>query len=181
MPERGTIAMVSAVIIRASLPAPLERLRRRSVADANQGVPAHMTLLYPFVEATALDSSIRRQLASIARAHMPIDYRLAGPAAWPDTIYIAVDPAEPFQALQADLAGAFAAYPIYGREAGFAFVPHVTIAEGRFIENPRVIRSPAWDSLPAAGRADAIEVIAEDPDGRWRLQWRMRLGPGAPR
>jgi len=169
------------VIVRATLPAPLERLRRRSVEDANVGMPAHLTLLYPFVEPMALEPSIRERLASIARSHAPIDYRLVGRAAWPDTTYIAIDPADPFRALQADLAAGFTAYPIYGRAAGFEFVPHLTIAEGAAIDDLSVVRSPAWDSLPATGRAEGIEVIAEDRGGRWRLRWRIRLGRGAPR
>jgi hypothetical protein len=40
----------SAVIVRGiAVPAPLERLRRRSVEDANSGMPAHVTLLYPVI------------------------------------------------------------------------------------------------------------------------------------
>ena len=166
----------SAVIVRARLPAGLERLRRRSVADAAEGVPAHLTLLYPFVQTSSLDVVVRRTIAAVAARHAPFDYRLDRAARWPDTIYVAVAPVEPFIALQTDLARAFPDYPIYGEPPGFAFVPHVTIAEGSSVEDPATVRDPGWTDLPRAAHASAIEVIASDGGG-WRRVWRVRLRP----
>jgi 2'-5' RNA ligase len=165
----------SAVILRARLPAGLERLRRRSLADAADSVPAHLTMLYPFVEPDALDASVRRRIAAAAASHGPFDYRLLAAARWPDTVYVAVAPVEPLVALQADLAAAFPDYPIYGKPAGFAFVPHVTIAEGASIDDPATLTDPAWAQLPRHARASALEVIAGDGRG-WRLVWRVGLG-----
>jgi 2'-5' RNA ligase len=170
----------SAVIIRARLPAGLERRRRRSIADAADGVPAHLTLLYPFVDPAELDDAIRGRIAAVAANHEPFDYRLVGEARWPDTVYVAVAPADPFVTLQADLGAAFPDYPIYGEPAGFAFVPHVTIAEGPSTEDPATAADPAWAMLPRPGRATALEVIASDGH-RWRLVWRLRLGRRGPR
>jgi 2'-5' RNA ligase len=164
----------SAVIIRTRLPAGLERLRRRSVTDAADGVPAHLTLLYPFVEPGGLDPDVRRAIASVAGRHAPFDFRLAGPGRWPDTIYVAVTPSAPFVALQADLAAVFPAYPIYGKPSDFAFVPHVTVAEGSTVDDPATIADRAWVALPRPARADALEVIADDGGGS-RLVWRVRL------
>lgn len=166
--------MPSAVIVRTRLPAGLERLRRRSVADSEDGVPAHLTLLYPFVEPAGLDAEVRRTIASVAGRHAPFDFRLAGPGRWPDTIYVAVMPADPFVALQADLAAAFPAYPIYGKPSSFAFVPHVTVAEGSTVDDPATIGDPGWAVLPRPSRAEALEVIADDGGGS-RLVWRVRL------
>jgi 2'-5' RNA ligase len=165
----------SAVIVRARLPAGLERLRRRSVVDAAKGVPAHLTLLYPFVEPSSLDVVVRRAITAVAARHAPFDYRLDRAARWPDTIYVAVTPVEPFVALETDLARAFPDYPIYGEPPGFTFVPHVTIAEGSSIDDAATARDPGWAELPRAAHASAIEVIASDRGG-WRLVWRVRLG-----
>jgi 2'-5' RNA ligase len=164
----------SAVIIRTRLPAGLERLRQRSVMDAQDGVPAHLTLLYPFIEPAGLDAGVRRTIVAVAGRHAPIDFHLAGPARWPDTIYVAVTPADPFVALQADLAATFPAYPIYGKPADFAFVPHVTVAEGLTVDDPATLADPGWATLPQPARAAALEVIADDGGGS-RLVWRIRL------
>jgi 2'-5' RNA ligase len=102
--------------------------------------------------------------------------------AWPDTVYVAVRPEARFAELQRDLQAAFPAYPIYGRGSDFEFVPHITIAEGSAIEDPSTAADSALRALPRVGRADALEVIAARPDGRWRVVWRIRLGRsgGAP-
>jgi hypothetical protein len=88
---------------------------------------------------------------------------------------VAVTPAEPFVALQADLAAAFPGYPIYGEGSGFAFVPHVTVAEGSTAADPASIADPAWATLPHPVRAVALDVIADEGAGS-RLVWRVRLG-----
>jgi 2'-5' RNA ligase len=172
--------MPSAVNVRAHLPAGLERLRRAHVADDAHGVPAHLTMLYPFIEGADLTSEVRRDLEHVARERHQFDYVLRGSAIWPDTLYVAVEPTRPFVALQAALQAAFPAYPIYGREATFEFVPHVTIVEGPDVDDPAVRTAGAWRALPVPARATAIELIATRPDGVWRLIWRIPLGVASP-
>ena len=167
--------MSTAVIVRAHLPAALESLRRRSVADAADGLPAHLTMLHPFIEWDALGPEIGRAIASIAEVHAPFAYRMTGPHRWPDAIYVAVDPGDPFVRLQADLAAAFPAFPIYGEPASFVFVPHITVAEGPAVDDPRTIDDPAWADLPSASLASRLEVIATD-GGPWELILSLPLG-----
>jgi 2'-5' RNA ligase len=171
------LAVASAVIVRARLPVGLERLRRRGVGggEGARGVPAHVTLLHPFVG--DLDPSIRREVATVAARHAPFNYTMTGPARWPDTIYVAVEPIEPFVRLQADLAAAFPAYPIYGEGSGFEFTPHITIADGRAVEREDSMTRDAWAALPMSARAAWLEVIASD-GAQWDLVWRMPLGGG---
>ena len=178
-PDFGAPSERSAVIVRARLPGALERLRRESVGDAAAGVPAHLTMLYPFVEPDRLTGAVRDRIAGIAPAHRPFEYQLAARAVWPDTVYVRVDPEMRFVRLQADLARAFPAYPIYGTDATFEFVPHVTVAEGEGIARATPAH-PAWTTLPRTGRASSVEVIARGDDGRWRLIWRVPLGRMSP-
>lgn len=91
-------------------------------------------------------------------------------------MYVAVEPVGPFVALQAELADTFPTFPIYGRSAGFRYVPHVTIAEGGSLDETILLADPAWLRLPARGRATALEVIARGGDDRWRTTWRVPLG-----
>jgi 2'-5' RNA ligase len=172
--------MPSAVVVRAGLPASLERLRRRLVGNAAEGVPAHLTLLHPFIEPASLDLPVRRRLAEVAARHPAFDYRQVGMAEWPDAIYVAVEPAEPFARLQRDLQAAFPTWPIYGAGSDFEFVPHITIADrdGRLEHGVRA--APAWRALPRSDRAASIDVIATQPDGRWRVVWRIPLGARTP-
>ena len=168
--------MPSAVIVRAHLPAGLERLRRRLVGNAADGVPAHMTLLHPFVEPRDLDSAVRRRLGAVVAQHSSFEYHLSEMATWPLAVYVAVRPVEPFARLQRNLQAAFPDFPIYGEPAGFGFVPHVTIADRDHVAEPGLATDPAWAALPRPSRATAIELIGTDAGGRWRLIWRIPLG-----
>jgi 2'-5' RNA ligase len=168
--------MPSAVIVRAHLPSGLEGLRRRRVFSATVGVPAHATLLHPFIEPERLGPPVRRRLREVAATHQPFDYRLAWMAEWPDAIYVAVEPVEPFVRLQRDLQAAFPDWPIYGADGTFEFEPHITVADRQGKLEPGIREDPAWRALPRPTRAESIDVIATGPDGRWRLVWRIPLG-----
>lgn len=168
--------MPSAVIVRAHLPPGLEGLRRRLVGNAAVGVPAHATLLHPFVEPEDLAPAVRRRLREVAAAHRPFDYRQDRMAEWPDAIYVAVEPVAPFVRLHRDLQAAFPDWPIYGAGAEFEFEPHITVADRQGKLEPGVREDAAWGALPRPARTEAIDVIATRPDGRWRLVWRIPLG-----
>lgn len=167
--------MTSAVIIRANLPPGLERLRLTHVSDAGDGVPPHLTLLYPFLPRDGLDTSVGREIASVAARHPAFDYAMTGAGRWPDTLYVAVEPAEPFIRLQADLAASFPAYPIYGTARDFQFTPHITVAEGPAVADAATAGDPAWDALPFPARAESLDVIAT-AGATWDLVWRVPLG-----
>jgi 2'-5' RNA ligase len=174
--DLGSPSERSAVIVRAALPTSLERVRRRSVWNAPDRVPAHLTMLYPFVAPDRLHSDVRIALAAVAARVAPFEYRLVGAAVWPQTVYVAVDPVEAFLALHRELQAAFPAFPIYGPDPGFDFVPHVTIAEGDAFDEAAILADPGWRLLPLARRAVAIEVITQPEGGRWRTIWRLPLG-----
>ncbi len=176
MPRLGPPSDGSAVVVRVTLPAGLEQLRRRSIGNAGDGVPAHATLLYPFVAPDRLRADVRGRVASVAAEHAAFDFSLAGPARWAGVIYVRLEPAQPFVRLQAALAGAFPEFPIYGPESDFEFVPHASVAEGKAADDRATMGDPAWTALPRPGRAVAIEVIAREPGGRWRTVWRIGLG-----
>jgi 2'-5' RNA ligase len=167
--------VTSAIIVRANLPPGLEHLRQTNVTDAAEGVPAHVTLLYPFVRRGELDPAVGRKIASVAARHAPFDYTMTGAARWPDTIYVAVEPVEPFVGLQADLAASFPDYPIYGEGSDFEFIPHITVAEGPAVDDAGTVADPAWAALPLPARAAWLDLIATD-GGRWDLVWRVPLG-----
>jgi 2'-5' RNA ligase len=162
--------------VRTTLPAGLERLRRDRIADAADGVPAHLTLLYPFVQPERLDGDVRARLGGVARDHPRFEYRLREAALWPDTVYVRVEPEAPFVHLQRALQAAFPEFPIYGPDWNLEFVPHVSIAEGHASGLASATADPAWGALPEVRQATRIDVIARGANGRWRTLWRIPLG-----
>jgi hydrogenase maturation protease len=165
-------ASETGLIIPVRLPAGLQSLRRRAIDDASHGLPAHVSLLYPFVPPDALDRPLRAAIVGAVGRHARFPYRLVGPARWPDVLYASVDGDGPFRALQADLAHEFPQFPIYG--GAFAFEPHVTIAKDLAATNTSLDGDPAWESLPATLVARSVELIVKDGSG-WRVHWRFRM------
>lgn len=164
----------TALIIRVELPAALAALRLRSDANAADGVPAHVTLLYPFAAPASLDDGVLGAVADIVGGHAAWQIVLGERRRWPDTLYVSVEPEAPVRALQAELAAAFPSLPLYG--GSFPFTPHVTIAEGPGALDPAVDADPAWEDLPFACEADAVEIIVHGGEGGWHVARRFPLG-----
>lgn len=53
----------SAIVVRIGLPPPLERVRRRLDHAAALGVPAHVTILYPWLPPGSLTGEARASLS----------------------------------------------------------------------------------------------------------------------
>lgn len=162
----------TALILPVHLPGALDELRRRASPDASSGLPAHVTLLYPFMPPESTNRPLRALIAEVLESHSSFSYTLTGPVRWPETLCALADPERPFHSLQGDLAMAFPTFPIYG--GAFPFVPHVTIADGESAGDPAIATDRAWASLPALFSAGRIELIVRDAS-RWRLKWRFLL------
>jgi len=165
----------SAIAIKVRLPRDLERFRVAHVQNAALGVPAHVTLVYPFVPAEQLDAAVRRRIARAVASQPPFSFRLSTVRRWPNTLYLAVDPAAPFEAMVRSIVAAFPEYPPYG--GAFPYVPHVTLAEGEESAIAELVAPP----LPAGRhRVTRVLLIAQGRDARWRLKWTFALPPVDP-
>jgi 2'-5' RNA ligase len=142
--------------------------------DAANGMPAHVTLLYPFAEPAALDEGLLGAVARTVAAHPACRLQLVESRRWPDTLYVAVEPEGSLRALQADLASAFPDFPLYG--VGVPFVPHISIAQGPLASDPGTLDDPAWRSLPAAAQASHVDLFVRQA-GRWHRRQRFPLHP----
>ena len=164
----------SAVIVRVPIPAPLERLRRRWDRAAGLGVPSHVTLLFPFRDASTLDGAARRVVAEVAAGQPPFNVRFGRIGRFPNVLYLAPEPAEPFRRLTHELASRFPDHPPYGG-AFDDVIPHLTIAENA--EAPfDTLEDQVQDALPIERSVAALEVLIQTPDGRWHGHWRVPLG-----
>jgi 2'-5' RNA ligase len=163
----------TALVLVVTLPPSLEALRRRSIADGAHGLPAHLTLLYPFAEEAQLDSGVLDVVAGIAARHRIPRLTLGEGRRFPDTLYASVEPDAPLRALHEELAAAFPTLPLYG--GAFAFIPHVSIVEGPAAADAAAFEDPAWAALPVTQDVDAIDLIT-GRDGRWATRYRFPLG-----
>jgi 2'-5' RNA ligase len=166
-------ARETALVLVVALPPALEALRVRSIEDAAAGVPAHITLLYPFAEEAQLSDDVLALVAGIAARHPVLHLTLGEGRRFPDTLYASVGPDARVRSLQVELAAAFPTLPLYGD--AFEFVPHVSIVEGPPAADPLALDDPAWRTLPVEQLVDAVDLITGQ-DGRWATRHRFPLG-----
>jgi 2'-5' RNA ligase len=146
-------------------------LRLAHDSSAQLGVPAHITILFPFAPPEEVDEDA---LAELVAAHPAFAFELASVEHFDDGVtYLAPVPAAPFAALTRDVATRWPEHPPYeGVIDVDDVVPHVTVGERRLELSP---------PLPIACRADAVLLIEEDdPGGIWRTRQSFPLGDSTP-
>ena len=151
-------------------------LRSRFDPVAALGVPAHITVLHPFMAPDAIDAAVRYRIGAIAAASAPFGFRLDTIARFAETLYLAPDPAVPFVALTQALAAAFPDWPPYGgRHAGV--IPHLTVAQvdaSRLDAIESELRA-ALGTRTIAAHCSEIALI-ENTSGRWEPMHAFPLG-----
>ena len=149
-------------------------------AAAALGVPAHVTVLYPFVPPERVDDAVISKLAAAVRSVAAFDITFAR-LRWFErsVLWLAPEPAGPFLALSAAVQRAFPGYvPYSGRHADV--VPHLTVGqdqpEGALESASRAIAP----SLPFAARVNAAVLMEGSLQPRsWRVAADLPLGvPG---
>ena len=60
------------------------------------GLPAHVTVLFPFRPVSGLGRSTARTLRDVASESRPFTFRLVRIGRFPDVVYLAPEPDEPF-------------------------------------------------------------------------------------
>jgi 2'-5' RNA ligase len=152
------------------------RYRDRYDPSARRNVPAHVTVLYPFMSPADVDAVVLRRLADIARAVPCFTYRLSRTKRFPVALYLDPEPADSYAALMDAVSRAFPDFPPF--EGKFAeVVPHVTVAHG---DEPLLceIEVELRIALPATGvpaRCHEL-VLIENSSGRWEQMHAFPLG-----
>lgn len=102
--------------------------REQYDSSAKLGVPAHITVLYPFVPPELIDLSIFERIKTALSDETVFTFRLAKVGQFPGVVYLIPEPSDPFVSLTRAITQAFPDYPPYrGQHAGT--VPHLTAAQ----------------------------------------------------
>jgi 2'-5' RNA ligase len=142
----------------------------RSAHDpvAPAGIPAHITVLYPFKDPTAIDSEIIDELGAILRGVEPFSFQLVSIARFPEVVYLVPEPGEPFVRLTAAIATRWPDTPPY--EGTFdRVIPHLTVAHTDDPATISDIHRRLGPSLPITGRAHEARLLTSR-NGRWSVR-----------
>ena len=120
----------SAILVPVPGPEPVVgQLRAGLDRSASRGIPAHVTVLYPFVPPGQITPAVIQMAAAAVGSVPAFGCRFAG-TGWfgEDVLWLAPEPAGPFRALIAAVHAAFPQYPPFS--GAFAdVIPHLTVGD----------------------------------------------------
>jgi len=132
---------------------------------ARLGVPAHITILFPFAPPDDVDE---QAIAEVLARFGGFSFVLDRVERFPDgPVWLHPEPSEPFGALTHAFAARWPSHPPY-EGAHETVIPHLTLSV-----TPLEVRV----ALPIACVARAVTLLEEGADLRWRVRRRFGLQP----
>lgn len=139
-------------------------------------MPAHVTVLYPFVRRSSLTSDVVSRLRRTLSEVEPFTFVLSEVGWFEERVlYLVPTPTAPFKEMTQLLADAFPSYKPYRGEFT-EIVPHLTVAEGA---NPSKLRDAAQvisEMLPIYADVNVVCLMAQDVSGNWEIHTMFDLG-----
>ncbi|WP_425955783.1 2'-5' RNA ligase family protein [Xylanimonas sp. McL0601] len=181
MPE----ATLTAVIVPVSAAEPVVAGHRlRLDRAATWGVPAHVTVLFPFVPPTLVNNEVVHRLVDVFAATLPFDCTFAE-CRWfgDDVLWLAPDRVQELRDLTRAVVHRFPAHLPY-RGQFDDDVPHLTIGDTRYgtTADLRAAEADVRRRLPLAARIDhALLVAGTDHPRSWHTVAELPFGTASRR
>jgi 2'-5' RNA ligase len=162
----------SAIVVPVPPAEPLvDPVRERHDPSAAAGMPAHVTLLYPFLPPGRIDERVEAALADALAPFPSFAFSLARIGRFPGVLYLEPEPPEPFVELVEALHARWPECPPF--EGRFdAIVPHLTVAIGA---EPAGLDQSLSAGLPIGARAEEILLMTQRARAGWTPTARFEL------
>jgi 2'-5' RNA ligase len=150
--------------------------RQRFDPSARKGVPAHVTVLYPYVPPERVGDSLLEDLRRLFEGIRPFEFTLRRPARFPGVLYLAPEPDRPFRQLTRAVVRRYPRYRPYGGAVADP-VPHLTVADVQAsgdVADLDLVERAMVQGMPIPARAREVWLMAGD--GRWSVVERFPLG-----
>ena len=143
-------------------------LRARLDANAPLGIPAHFTVLFPFMPPGMIDPAVLTELAHLFGTVSRFRFRLDRTEWFGDEVlWLATRDPGPFRTLTQAVYRAYPAYPPFGGQYSDV-VPHLTVGIGHLVADLRAAEESVRAHLPVDGHATAVTLMTEQSaGGRW--------------
>lgn len=134
--------------------------------SAANGMPAHVTVLFPWFRARELTPSLLVELGAVAAACPAFDARFERVDRFEETLWLAPSPPEPFASLTEAVRRRWPQHPPFeGRYE--TVVPHLTIGDGIDPAGHAHVVTDVERRLPVSCRVDELALMAQDRADRW--------------
>jgi 2'-5' RNA ligase len=157
--------------------------RARLDPSARDGVPAHITVLYPFLPPAEIGPGVLAELSRLFAGTPRFDFTLDR-VRWfgESVVWLGPSDESPFRALSKRAARAYLSCPPYGGEHPDT-VPHLTVGQRGETAELRAAAEAVRPLLPITARATEVTLMAGPepgrnlgPPGQWRTVTSFLLG-----
>jgi hypothetical protein len=151
------------VTVPAAEPA-VARHRSRLDTSGAVGVPAHITVLYPFLPPDLIDADTHATLARLFASVPGFRFTLDQTRWFPDPVLWLAPSAPPFSALTGLVVAAFPSCPPYGGLVA-EVIPHLTIGDGAPRAELEAAEAEVRPHLPIEAEATSVALMTGPPPG----------------
>lgn len=153
----------------------VSKLRAEYDPSAAAGVPAHITVLYPFLPPDRINEAALDRLRTCLRQCHLFDYELVTIGRFPGLVYLEPAPGDLFKAMTVRIWEAFPDCPPYGGKHPDV-IPHLTVgAAADQSGRDRIagkLALAAESVLPITARASGLALM-DNSSGPWRVTQRI--------
>jgi 2'-5' RNA ligase len=172
MQHMASPSTTALVILVPEAEALVKTFRDKYDPSTAEGMPAHVTVLYPFKNLEHIGDDVVAVLHSLFSHHPRFRFSLGALQRFPTVLYLAPHPETPFQALTRAVADQYPETPPYGG-AFSDVIPHLTIAQVSDAQRLDAVRDEfyraAGGKLAIQGYAEQVWLMAKQA-GRWSPQ-----------
>ncbi|MER6269568.1 2'-5' RNA ligase family protein [Streptomyces sp900105755] len=150
--------------------------RDRLDPAARAGVPAHVTVLFPFLDAGLIDDGVHAALGDLLSHHRSFEACFDRCGRFPGVLYLAPapEPATRFRRLTEAIAERWPENPPFGG-AFDDIVPHLTVAQGQDESVMARAEAGLLTGLPIVARVSTVDLLVHD-GRRWERRASFPLG-----
>ncbi|MGW2724439.1 2'-5' RNA ligase family protein [Streptomyces sp. NPDC001492] len=127
---------------------------------ARAGVPAHITVVFPFLPASLVGAGTCAALDEIVGRHRSFEVRFEKPGRFPGVVHLEPTPDAPFRRLTEAVVERWPEAPPYGGK--YEPHPHLTVAQGQDEAVLDEIEAGLRAALPFTARVPTVDLVAYD-------------------
>ncbi|MER5712754.1 2'-5' RNA ligase family protein [Streptomyces sp. NPDC053253] len=148
--------------------------RERLDPSAQAGVPAHVTVLFPFLDESRIDALVHSALADVLGSHQAFDLQFERCGRLPGVLYLVPEPDTQVRQLTEAIADRWPEAPPYGGRFT-EIIPHLTIAQSQEAATLEEVESDLAGKFPFTSHVASVELIVHD-GVKWQERASFALG-----
>ncbi|MER5469987.1 2'-5' RNA ligase family protein [Streptomyces sp. NPDC002935] len=170
----GFQAGQSGLIVRVPEAEPAVRAwRERLDPSARAGMPAHVTVLFPFLDAGRIDGDACAAIGEVIGRHRSFEARFDHCGRFPGIVYLAPEPGASFRRLTEAIVDRWPETPPFGGQFD-DIVPHLTIVQGQDDAVLDEVEADLRSRPPVVTRVASVDLLVHDGT-RWQERASFKL------